>query len=146
MGLDANCNGVSIKCGSYSFMEKIRENLIFSLKDYLELDSECEIKNKDDLIDILVQSLTPNSTISYENLNETLYKRLFWPHELDGFFPFLTIEDHGYMTPFEAERFLDTFEKVKDYIHGSLQDFDGEFVYQCVFQESVDAQENITFF
>ena len=145
MGLDAHCNDIFIKCGSYSSMEKIREQLLFSLKDYLECDSECTVANKDELIDILVDSLSSHATIGYENLNQSEYKKLFWRHGLDGFFPFLGIGDQGYLSPYEAERFLDTFEKVKEYAHHSLKDCDEEFVYQSIFEESINSQEKITF-
>jgi len=139
MGLDAWCNDVYARCGSYSFVTKMSFHLLVALKDYLELD-ECDFPEKEEMIEILVELLAKDDFhLSQKKRN------LFWQNDLDGFFPLIEMEDQGYMSSYEAERFLKTYDIVREYIHHSLQDKNTEFYMKTILEEAVTSGETITF-
>lgn len=137
MGLDASCNEVSVKCGSYDSVATMQTELLIGLKDYLEMESLLEEKEKDPMIDALVEMLQ-------REVNYSQYTNLFWRFELDGFFPFLAIQDQGSMTSYEARRFLKTFKMVRSSLRRSV-------LRDCahlrpVFEESIRSDNDVHFF
>lgn len=139
MGLDALCNDTYARCGSYSYVDEMHMHLLIALKDYLELE-ECDVQEKDEMVSILVELLAQDDF--YLPCKK---ESLFWRNNLDGFFPLIAIHDQGHMSSYEAQRFLETYDIVREYIHHSLQDKNTNFYMQYIFEEAVKSDESITF-
>lgn len=141
MGLDIACGDLTLKVGSYENVEKIHYLLLVALKDYLEFETE----DYDQKVDYLCEIIKKKNCIQYDKISERK-NFLFWRDELDGFFPFIfDSELSTTMSDYEAKRFLQTFDIVKDHVHQSLK-FVNEFYLSSVFQESIDSGNEITFF
>lgn len=141
MGVQAICNDTFISCGSYSSVMNIHHFLLVALKDYLELEY-CS-KDKDKMVDILVEHLSQKNN-SYTELNFEKNKKVFTAADLDGLFPYLSIEEQGYMTSYECKRFLITFDLISDYVHHSIIS-DDKFFLNAIFEESIQSDENVNF-
>ena len=141
MGLDIACGDLTLKVGSYENVEKIHYLLLVALKDYLEFETE----DYDQKVDYLCEIIKKENCIQYDKISNRK-NFLFWRDELDGFFPFIfDSELSTTMSDYEAKRFLQTFDIVKDHVHQSLK-FVNEFYLSSVFQESIDSGNEITFF
>lgn len=141
MGLDIACGDLSLKVGSYENVEKTHYLLLVALKDYLELETE----NYDEKVDYLCDLIKNKNCIHYDEISKTK-NLLFMKDELDGFFPFIFDSEYTTtMCDYEAERFLHTFDIVKDYVHPSLKNED-DFYLSSIFEESVESGNSITFF
>lgn len=141
MGLDIACGDLSLKVGSYENVEKTHYLLLVALKDYLELETE----NYDEKVDYLCQLIKNKNCINYDEISKSK-NLLFMKDELDGFFPFIfDSELSTTMSDYEAKRFLQTFDIVKDHVHHSLK-FINEFYLSSVFEESIESGNSITFF
>ncbi len=140
MGLDAICNDIMIKCGSYNNVTKMHTDLICALKSYLELEAIIDQKSKDQMIDILVKVLNDDNEL-YRTLNHCCFKKYFSPYDLDGFFPFLAIVDYGCMTPYESRKFLKTYKIVKDHLNSRRE----RIVFERVLTESIKTSQNVQF-
>ena len=143
MGLDAFCNEKSIKVGSYDAVSKMQVDLLIGLKFHLEFESMLNDNEKEIMIDILVRMLNDKGDL-YRQLNFEKYKKTFWRHDLEGFFPFVAIEDQGSMTCYEAGRFMKTFKMVKDSLSSSLAR--RRFVLEGLLNESIQSGKDISFF
>lgn len=141
MGMQAICNDKLISCGSYSSVMNNHHYLLMALKDYLEL--EYSLEDKDTMVDILVEILSQKNN-SYTELNFEKNKNAFRAADLDGLFPYLSIEEQGYMTSYECERFLITFDIISDYVHHSITTNE-KFFLNDIFEESVESDENVDF-
>lgn len=141
MGMQAICNDIFISCGSYSSVMNNHHYLLIALKDYLEL--EYSLEDKDTMVDILVEILSQKNN-SYTELNFEKNKNVFRAADLDGLFPFLTIDEQGYMTSYECKRFLITFDIISDYAHHSITSNE-KFFLNDIFEESVKTDENVNF-
>jgi hypothetical protein len=117
--------------------------LLVALKDFLELDQEFDCKNKEELISILVGLLSDKNGNSFYIPFEK--QNAFHREKLNGFFPFITMNDQGTITSYEAECFLQTFDIVKDHVHHSLQDKNNEFYLHEILKTSKESGESITF-
>ena len=141
MGLDIACGDLTLKVGSYENVEKIHYLLLVALKDYLEFETE----DYDQKVDYLCEIIKKKNCIQYDKISNRK-NLLFWRDELDGFFPFIfDSELSTTMSDYEAKRFLQTFDIVKDHVHQSLK-FVNEFYLSSIFQESIDSGNEITFF
>lgn len=143
MGLDASCNDIHVKCGSYDRVSSMHQQLLIGLKFYIEYESIMNEEKKVIVIDILEKMLQDKNEL-YRELNYNHFKKHFFSYDLDGFFPFLAIKDQGHMTSYESKRFLKTLKIVKDYLHLSL--LQGGFVLKNVFRESIKTDEDVQFF
>lgn len=141
MGMQAICNDIFVSCGSYSSVMNNHHYLLTALKDYLEL--EYSLEDKDTMVDILVEILSQKNN-SYTELNFEKNKNAFRAADLDGLFPFLGIDEQGYMTSYECKRFLITFDIISDYAHHSII-CDDKFFLNDIFEESVESDENVHF-
>lgn len=139
MGLDAACNNVSVKCGSYGAMTELHTSLLIALKDYLEMESEVQGKNV--MIDILIQTLKDKQ---YRKLNYPEFQMEFWRFDLEGFFPLIAIEDQGSMTSHEAKRFMKTFRTVRESLCSRTLRRISDL--QSVLQESIRTGDDVHFF
>jgi hypothetical protein len=142
MGIDAYCEGIYARFGSYSFVSQMKFHLIVALKDFLELDPEFEYGKKDELISILVDSLSEGDEYYHLPFEK---QHAFYRKNLDGFFPFIIMQDQGEITSYEADRFLQTFDIVKDYVHHSLLDENDNFYLDEIMKLSKESGESITF-
>lgn len=140
MGLDALCNDTYARFGSYSFVNEMHIHLLIALKDYLELE-ECDFPEKDEMISILVELIAKKDDFYIPYKKQNLFRR----KNLDGFFPLIAIDDQGYITSYEAKRFLETYDIVREYVHHSLQDQNTNFYMQYIFEEAAKSDESITF-
>jgi hypothetical protein len=140
MGLDACCNNVSIKCGSYGSIAKLHTGLLIGLKDYLEMESDLEDQEKDVMIDILVRMLANEA---YHELNYSQLKMQFWRYKLDGFFPLIAIEDQGSMTAYEAKRLMKTVKIIRESLDRNT--LRGILDLQPVLKESIHSGDNVHF-
>ena len=141
MGLDIACGDLTLKVGSYENVEKIHYLLLVALKDYLEFETE----DYDQKVDYLCEIIKKKNCFQYDKISNRK-NLLFWRDELDGFFPFIfDSELSTTMSDYEAKRFLQTFDIVKDHVHQSLK-FVNEFYLSSIFQESIDSGNEITFF
>ena len=139
--MQAICNDKFVSCGSYSSIMNIHHYLLMALKDYLELEYSSE--NKDEMVDILVENLSQKNN-SYTELNFEKNKNAFRGADLDGLFPYLSIDEQGYMTPYECQRFLTTFDIISDYAHHSITTNE-KFFLNGIFKESIKSDEDVSF-
>lgn len=141
MGLDIACGDLSLKVGSYENVEKTHYLLLVALKDYLELETE----KYDDKVNYLCQLIKNRDCVQYDEISKSK-NLLFMRDKLDGFFPFIFDSEYTpIMSDDEAERFLHTFDIVKDHVHESLKN-EGSFYLSSIFEESIDSGDSITFF
>lgn len=147
MGLDLYCNGISAKCASYSTIQKIRYDLLISLKDYLEIELMYEIDSdeKDIMVEYIMDLCEKRNSINYKKQN-LFFENYFRKYSINGFFCFVFHSDcSGTIDSYQAKQFMKTFEIVKDYIPNDLKNQENNFYLNQVFQESIHSSEDIFF-
>ena len=114
MGIDINCScceGIQDK-QIFSF----RRKLLDALREYVKNENyEKELKYLNWLVRYDEEDKDRVLSITDEERIEA--KELLKEKDLDGLFFWICLEEEDVITPYQAGRFLKTYDKIKDYIH-----------------------------
>ena len=138
MGLDLDCNGLSVRVGSYGSVRYVRHFLIDAIKKYIEASNEFNNRDKTVLLEGIEKCYTDNTEIGSLNLKD---------YGLNGFECFIHHSDcDGIIRPYDASDFVDLCDKLNDYFDKTSHYFDDDkFYLYDIFKESANSGEDIIF-
>jgi len=171
MGLDLDCNGLSVRVGSYGSVRYVRHFLIDAIKKYIETADEFNGEFTGEFTDELIDEFTGEFT---DEICETLYSKGQFSHykdslleglslcytdcakidyldlrhyDLNGFECFINHSDcDGYIRSYDAYAFVNLCDKLYDYFDKTSHYFDdGKFYLYDIFKESANSGEDIIF-
>ncbi len=137
MGLDLDCDGMSVRVGSYSHVHDVRRYLIDTIKNYIE-KSDDFLGDKEELLKDIDEC--------YTNYHKIMNLQLYL-YDLEGFECFIYHSDcSGSIDSSDAYNFVKLCDKLKDYFDKDNFYYEGDnFYLYDIFKHSSETGEDIYF-